>query len=239
MEIKSLILGFFLGILFVIIVIYIFVYFLNRKFIKKSLESNNIDNNDINSIIVNKQRKILKSKKIGLSNNINLMNNLIREVIFDIAKYYYPESKNPHYEISLIEALDMNERITERLKKIIDNKVFTIIKDIRISQIIKIMEYKKVMENKKIYNLSKKYNLQKVVSYSYTALNIASPSYWIRKLIYTSTLETTLRGIGIMTINIVGEEATHLYSKKIIDNRDILLDKEIKKFIKEIEMSHI
>ncbi|HEY8364383.1 MAG TPA: hypothetical protein VIK84_02315 [Haloplasmataceae bacterium] len=160
---------------------------------------------------------------------------LTKELIYDIAQYYYPNSKNPHWEITILEAIDMNERVLNQLSKILDMKAISFIKNLRISQIITILEAKKTIENNNVFQITKKYHLNKLVSYGFTAINIANPTYWIRKLILTSTLETTMRGIAYLILNIVGEEAMKLYSKKIIENSDKILDVELAKFIKEIE----
>ncbi|MDF2699607.1 MAG: hypothetical protein K0Q49_1163 [Haloplasmataceae bacterium] len=236
MELGNLILGFTIGVMFVFLLLAQTIFFTNRKFLKNSLNTINITNFDVKDIVEAKQSQIIKSKRLGLGNNFNLVQDLTKEVVMEVAKYYYPDSKCPHLEISLIEALDMNQRVTERLKTMLDNKAIGLIKNIRISQIIALLEIKKNVENNPIYRFSKKYNLDKVIQYGYAALNLANPAYWVRKIISTSTLETTLRGIGVMTISIVGEEAIQLYSKKIIDNRDKILDRELEKYLKEIEM---
>lgn len=237
MDFPSALLGFLLGILFVIVAISITLYFGNKRFLKKTLLANSVSNNDIDQLISSKQRKMMKSTKIGLSNNFSLTKELLEEMIIDMANYYYPDSKYPHLEISFQDVLELNERVTKRLIKVMDLKGVGMIKNIRISQIISILELKRNIENNKVVQFSKKYNLDKVLKYGYAAINLINPAYWVRKVIYTSTLETTLRGMGVMTLGIVGEEANRVYSQKLIDNRDKILDKEIERFIKEIEMS--
>ncbi len=237
MDIKSLFLGFFLGIIFIFLLFSLTIYLTNKRFLQKCMETATVENETIRQIIAKKQNQIIKSTRLGISNNMSLMQDLTKELIYEIAKYYYPNSKNPQLEISFIEAIDMNERILQRLKQILDFKVISFLKNVRISQIVYILETKKQIESNKIYQFSKKFHVDKVISYGIAALNIANPAYWIRRFIFTSTLETTLRSIAVMTINIVGEEAHNLYSKKIIDNSDKILEKELAKFIKEIEAS--
>lgn len=234
---KSFILGFLVGVLLIFLAFILIIYVTNRRFLKKSLQATEIDNEIIRKLISSKQKKIMKSPRIGFTNNFQLVQEETKILVLDIAKYYYPNSKYPHLEINFIEAIDMNERVLNRLKQILDLKVIGIMKNIRIAQIISILETKKNLENTKVYQLSKKYHLNKVLRYGYTALHVTNPGYWLRKVIFTSTLETTLRSVAVMTINIVGEEASRLYSKKILDSSDKLLDKELAKFVKEIEAS--
>ncbi|QVK17385.1 hypothetical protein KHQ81_11060 [Mycoplasmatota bacterium] len=237
MDIKSFILGFLLGILFLFFIFLLTIYITNKRFLKKTLNASNIENQTIRQLIANKSKQIIKSPRIGFTNNLALMQELTKDLVQEIATYYYPDSKYPHLEINIIEAIEMNERVLERLKQILDYKVIGLLKTIRISQIITILETKKNIESHKLYQLSKKYHFDKVVRFGYTALNCANIGYWIRRLIFTSTLETTLRSVAVMTLNIVGEESSQLYSKKILDNSDKILDKELDKFVKTIEAS--
>lgn len=237
MDILSILFGFILGILFILFTLIITVFITNKKFLQDCIDANTIENETIKKIISGKQKQIIKSTKLGLVNNINNVQTITKELINEIASYYYPNSKYPVLEISLNEVLELNEKITSRLRKILDVKLVSFLKNIRLSQIHMLLETKKSIENNKIYQFSKKYHLNKLISYGYTALNFTNPAYWLRKIIYTSTLETTLRSIAVMSINIIGEEASQLYSKKIIENSDRLLEKELNKFIKEIEAS--
>ncbi|ERJ11578.1 hypothetical protein [Haloplasma contractile] len=233
MDIKSLVFGFVLGIIFILIVTWIVIVIANHRFVKKSIKASKINNGDVKKQIKKKQNKIIKSTKLGVTHNVELMHTLTKELIFEIAEYYYPNSKYPHLEISLIEALDLNEKITERLKHLLEIKGIGILKRIRLSQVVTILEIKKNIEDNTVYKFSKKYNLDKVVKYGYSALNVANPAYWVRKLIYTSTLETSIRSVSAVALNIIGEEAMELYSKKVIPSNEIT-EEELERVLKEI-----
>jgi hypothetical protein len=237
MDIKSILFGFLLGIVFIVVTLLLIIYIANRRFIKKSMEAVEIDNSVVKGIISNKQKRLLKSHKTGIQNNFRFTQNLTKELVEEIASYYYPTSKYPALEINISEALDLTDRVTSRLKSILDVKALGPLQQLRISQIVTLLEWKKNLENNAVYRFSKKMKLEKVAKFGYTALNIANPAYWLRRVILTGTIESTLRGIGVMTLNVVGEESSQLYSKKIIDNRDKILDKEFEKLLIEIEQS--
>lgn len=237
MDILSILLGFVLGILFILLILIITVFLTNKKYLQHCRESFTVENDVIKKIISKKQKQIITNTKLGITNNLINLQNITKELIEEIASYYYPESKYPYLEISLAEVLDLNQKINDRLKQILDIKFISFLKNIRLAQIQLILNTKKSIENHKVYQLSKKYHLNKFLSYGFMALNITNPAYWIRKIIYTSTLETTLRSIAVMAINIIGEEASQLYSKKVIEKSDSLLEKELHKFIKEVEAS--
>src|SRR5690554_1584175 len=237
MNLLSILFGFILGILFILFSLIITIFISNKKYLKSCLDSTHIENEIIKNLISKKQKQVITNTKLGISNNFSNIQNIIKDLIYEIASYYYPNSKHPHLEITLNEALNLNNKIISRLKHILDIKLISFMKNLRLSQINMLLETKKSIENNKIYKISKKYHLNKFISYGYTALNLTNPAYWLRKLIFTSTIETTIRSIAVMTINIIGEEASQLYSRKVIDNSDKLLDKELHKFIKEIEAS--
>lgn len=236
-DFKSFIFGFLIGCVILALVVLLCLFFINKRFVKKSIKAIDISNSDVQDIIKEKQNKVLKSYKFGVKNNIVLMQEISKELIEDIASYYYPNSKYPQYEISIDEALDLNLHITERLKGIVDTKVIGIIKNVRISQLIYILDVKDKIEGHGAYQVSKKYKLDKVFKLGYSIFNAASVSYWVRKLIYSSTLESTLRGVGLLTINIIGEEANQLYSRKVIDKQKNIMEKEITKLLSEFDAS--
>jgi len=237
MDLRSVIFGFTLGVLFIFILIAIIIHYTNKSFIRKSIQAFDVDNEDIKALVVSKQKRIIRSTRLGVIKNYYLVQQLTVDLVKEIARYYYPDSKYPHLEITIEEALDMNERILERLRTILDVKMISFLKNIRIAQIISFLEFKKTIEQNKLYQGAKKIHIDKLISYGYTAINFTNPNYWVRKVLITATLESTLRGIAITTLNIIAEEANRLYSKKIVDNSDIILEKELERFIKEIEAS--
>lgn len=237
-DIASFMLGLFIGIIGILLIMVLIIYIANKRFIKMSAQSLDIKNKDVKNIIASKRKEILTSTKLGINSNFELIKKVNKELVSDIANYYYPNSKYPELEIRLDEVLEMNERICVRINQILDTKGLSILKKIRISQIVYILETKDKIQDHSLYKFSKKFKIDNIISSGYTLLNIANPTYWIRKLIFTSTLETSLRGVAIVSINIIGEEVNRLYGKKLIDNNEKILEKEIKAFIKEIENSY-
>lgn len=236
MDLGSIIFGFFLGVVFVIIVLFLSITISNRRFMKKTLQTaTTIDNTLVKDLIAKKQKQLIKSTKIGLDKNTKYTFEICKSLIQEIAKFYYPDSKYPALEINLLEAIDFSERIIERVKFLLTRKMLGPLQNLRLSQVYFILEKKRYLNDTKVYQLAKEYHLTKIAKIGYTAIRFADPIYWVKKIIFTSTLETTLRGIGVITIGIVGEEAYQLYSKKVLANADKILDKEIAKFIKEIE----
>ena len=187
MDIKSIFFGIAIGITFTLIVLVLIIYFSNRKFLKHCLQSAAVNDTIIQQIIMDKQKEVVMSPRLGFVNNFNRLQNIIQEMIHEIAIYYYPDSKYPELEVSIFEGLELTRQVSERLQSILNHKITSPIKHLRLSQIMMILDFKKSIENNKLYN-SQKYKLEKFVKYGYTALNLTNPLYWIRKLIFTSTL---------------------------------------------------
>jgi hypothetical protein len=236
MDLKSVLFGIILGFLFTIILILLTIFLVNRRFIKKNLEArNSIENESVKDFIKDKQKQIIWSSELGIKQSYILIDQLTRELVHEIAAHYYPKSKSPVLEITLYELLELTEKVSIQLKAILDHKAISPIKSLRLSSIKSIIEVKGIIEEKKIYKFLDKYKLGKVVKYGYIALNLVNPAYWIRRLIFTSTIEIGMRSLGVMTLHIVGEEANQLYSKKVLNNDHKSIEKELDDVIKEIE----
>lgn len=220
MDVRSLLFGMAIGILLTLISIVIIIYYSNRQFIKHCAKAEIIAEPIVQQIIKEKQKEMLLSLRLGFMNNLLRIQELTKELVHEIAVYYYPESRYPELEISIYEALELNRLITERLQSILQHKITTPLKHLRIAQILMILDIKKNIENHPAYQFSKKYKLEKVLKYGYTAFNLTNPFYWIRKVIFHSTIESTLRGFGTLVLHVVGEETSRLYAHRLIQSPD-------------------
>ena len=221
MDFKSVMFGLALGILLTTFVIVCVIYYSNRQFVKHCLNTENVSDTIVQQIIKEKQREMMLSPRLGIVNNVQRIQELMKELVHEIAIYYYPDSKYPELEISIYEALELNRIVTERLQNILDRKITTPLKNLRLAQIMLILDVKKSIENNKLYQFSKKFKLEKFFKYGYTALNITNPIYWVRKLIFSSTIESTMRGFGTLALHVVGEESSRLYGHRLIRDPEV------------------
>ncbi|MFP4286458.1 MAG: hypothetical protein ACLFRI_02065 [Candidatus Izemoplasmataceae bacterium] len=227
--------NFLLGILsgFILFTI-IYTYFLVRG---KNLDTSlihkpkvEVKEEELEAMILEKQDVFKKrykkeDKKIG-----KIIFDLSYELIDEISHYYFPNSKYPMLELSVNEIITLNQYITERMDKILEQPILKNTRNIRITKIVQAYELKKSIDEKKLIKAAKSKPVKKTMKVALTALNIMNPAYWFRKLVINASMDFVTKKICLMIIGVVGEETSKVYSKKLFD-KEIefdLVDKELK-----------
>jgi hypothetical protein len=199
----------------------IYVYFLVRgKNINiDDIKRPNVDVNEeeLRIMIIDKQKKFKRNKKLGNQNIAKLTFELSYELIEEISKYFFPESKYPMLELSVNELLNLNHYITNRLDDILDKPILKNTKNLQITKIMSMYDKKKAIEQNKLVKAAKKYKVVKIAKYSAAAINVFNPVFWFRKLVINTSVDVMTRKVCLVIIGIVGEETTKVYSKKLFD----------------------
>jgi len=172
---------------------------------------------DLRQLIVSRQnrlRKVLKTKKEGA---FRLTFEVSYELVEEISRYFFPNSKYPMYELSVNELIELNHYITDRIDEILEVPVLKNAKKARIITIVNMYEKKKAIEGSKLARAAKKMKLGKVAKYGGMALNAVNPVYWFRKLVLSTSIDAMTRKLCVAIIGVVGEETSKVYSKKLFD----------------------
>ncbi|MGB7531078.1 MAG: hypothetical protein WBK54_06095 [Bacilli bacterium] len=163
---------------------------------------------------------------------LNELKNICWNLIHDIARVYFPDSKYPIYELSIDELMTLVHYITDRVDSLFKGPILRPLKKIRISYILKVIDTKrKIDENKAVKTASKLRTPWKVTK---TVLNIFNPVYWVRKLMISTTLVAVTNKICGIIIDVVGEETNNVYSKSVF-NAERMTNLEIEREILELE----
>lgn len=199
----------------------IYIYFLVRG---KNINIDDIkrpnidvDEEELKNIIIEKQKKFKRNKKLGNQSVAKLTFDMSYELVEEISKYFFPESKYPMLELSVNELLNLNHYITTRLDEILDKPILKNTKNLQITKIVGMYEKKKAIEQTKLIKAAKKYKVVKVVKYGAAVINIVNPVYWFRKIVINTSIDIMTRKVCLVVIGIVGEETTKIYSKKLFD----------------------
>ncbi len=213
-----------------IIVVYVFflLFISDNKRKVKIIKSKSRDKSivEVKNIILASQEDF-KNKTKKEKGYVNTALSISLEVIKNISKYYYPESKYPEYELSINEALELNHYITNRVAEMIDRPVVRRVKSLNISTIVDVLNKKKAIEDTKIVKTAKKYKIGKIASLGMTVLNAVNPVYWVKKIIINGGSTFLTKKVCLIIIAIVGEETNNVYSKKIFnDSVDLGLAEE-------------
>lgn len=176
-----------------------------------------VDEEELRMLVKNKQAKLKRALKYD-SNGVGKNTlNCSYELLEEISRYFFPESKYPMLELSVHELIDLNKYISDRVDELLDIPILKHAKKMRIISIVQMFEKKKMLEESKLMKAAKKARLGKVLKYGGMALNAVNPVYWFRKLVINTSIDAMTRKICIEIIAVVGEETTKVYSKKLFD----------------------
>ncbi len=172
--------------------------------------------------------EMIESKQKQLENTVRLTDNgyfkvaidLSLELSEEIARYYFPNSRYPLYELSIQELLNLNYYITKRFDELMNGKFFKLFKNYRIASIIDLLNTKKKITNSKLMQITRKIKLQQIYTGAKAVLNYANPIFWFRKLAIKPTTVLVTKEICKYIIMIFGEETNKIYSKAIFKKED-------------------
>ncbi len=129
------------------------------------------------------------------------------ELIEAIASAYYPSSKQPIFEVTVLELLRLNERVS--------NKISTLLSTVNMMNEVSVST---ILDAKNIFDRAKKVTDHKGVksggwfaSRAWQAMNFFNPQYWIGRVLYRGASEMVGRKLLTSLYRIVGEEAIRVY----------------------------
>ncbi|PKL00153.1 MAG: hypothetical protein CVV56_07570 [Tenericutes bacterium HGW-Tenericutes-1] len=238
-DIRNFLLG--MGTGFVLLALFVaFILITGRKRQSKIYKSKEKTLNDtaIQELIEFKQNQLIETARIADNAYFRVAFELSMELMTDIAKYYFKDSKYPMYELSIQELLDLNYYITKRLTKLINGKFIRRFKNYRISTIVNLLNKKKALDNSKIMKLNRQYKVSKILSIGAAVLNYANPIYWFRKIAIKPSTTLVTKEACKLIIRIVGEETNNLYSKKMFETPtdETVVEHEFDKAVEEAEI---
>ncbi len=238
-DIRNFLLG--MGTGFVLLALFVaFMLITGRKKQSKIYKSKELtlQDTDIQAMIEFKQNQLIETARIADNAYFRVAFELSMELMTDIAKYYFKDSKYPLYELSIQELLDLNYYITKRLTKLINGKFIRRFKNYRISTIVNLLNKKKALDNSKIMKLNRQYKVSKILSIGAAVLNYANPIYWFRKIAIKPSTTLVTKEACKLIIRIVGEETNNLYSKKMFETPtdETIVENEFDKAIEEAEI---
>ena len=176
-----------------------------------------MDPEDLKNLIIEKQKKLKRMIKYEQDGAFKSTSFMAYELLEEISRYFYPDSKYPMLELSVNELMELNHYITDRINTILDIPILKNAKKTRIIHIVQMYEKKRSLEQSKIMKAAKKAKLGKVLKYGGMALNAVNPVYWFRKLVINTSIDAMTRKVCVVIISVVGEETAKIYSKKLFD----------------------
>lgn len=177
----------------------------------------NVEEEELKNMILAKQKKFKRNRKVSDQGIAKLTFELSFELLEEIAKYFFPNSKYPMLELSVNELINLNHYITDRLDEILDQPILKNTKRMRITKVVEMFDKKKAIEESKVIKAAKKYKVYTAAKYVGAAINIANPVYWFRKLVINTSVDMLTKKVCLVVIGVVGEETTKIYSKNLFE----------------------
>ncbi len=176
-----------------------------------------------------------RRRKYGPSSRFMLTRDLSERLAYEIARFHFPESKQPFLEISTFEVLETIKYIIVRIENILNRKPLNKLKGLSGVEILSMFEFKnKLTENRAIKKLAK-VNKSVITKTAKTVLGVVNPAYLIRRTVVNSTINLSVDMLCLVTLNIVGEEVYKLYSKDLFKASDteLLLSEGVEEDVQE------
>lgn len=195
---------------------------------------NNLTDEEV-KLMIHEAQQIFKDKSLkGANSNLAYCKELSYELILNIAKKYYPDSKRPLYELSIDEVLMLTVYISNRLDEILDARGLRLFRKLKVSQIIGMTEIKEKIEANSIVKATKKYKVLEAISAAKKVVNIVNPVYWARKAVIDKSLNFAIKKLCLIIIATCGEETYKIYSKAVFDTV-VDIDSGIDKLVSDIQ----
>ncbi len=209
------IIAFLLGLLSGVLLLFaiLLIIFSNKKNVKSKVYrpvKEAIDEKKIQEMIERKQKDLIYQNEEYDKDLIPTALNLSRELIHEIASYYYPDSKIPEYELTLVEATELITYIVDKISKLLNKPIIKKFKNRTIGEILNMINgAKKVSQNSAVKGGDEAIKTYKSIA------NILNPLYWGKKLIVDSLINVAMKRFSLAAIHIVGMEANKVYSKSL------------------------
>ncbi len=172
---------------------------------------------DLKQLIQSRQTKLKRMLKYEKQGAARSTLDVSYELLEEISRYFFPESKYPMLELSVTELIELNKYISDRIDELMDIPILKNAKKMRIIQIVRMYEKQRSITESKVVKAAKRAKLGKVLKYGSMALNAVNPVYWFRKLVISTSIDVMTRKVCVVIIGVVGEETTKVYSKKLFD----------------------
>ncbi|PIE33319.1 hypothetical protein CSA56_12165 [candidate division KSB3 bacterium] len=150
------------------------------------------------------------------------------DMIKQIAAIYHSDVENPQYQASIVDLLELNDRVIARILEAFDEFPLNKIRDFSIQDVLTYKEYFDKYSKFQFIDFVKKHKyLYDVGQYVWMGYNAINPWYWGRKAVFTASKEGTARYLLSTILAIVGEEAVLVYSKRYIRKQVSSVEKNI------------
>ena len=190
---------------------------------------------EVHAIIKTNQKKFkdLCARQSGI--DLNLFKDLNYDVMVEVARLYYPESKNPLGELSISQLEQLNSQLPDAIDGLLKKFKLSFLKEVKLSKLISIVNAKKQIDENEVIKKTK--FIGKYGKTFWNILNIINPVMWIKKGIISPSISLFVHKICLYTIETVAIKTNNVFSGESFTTD--LTDEENEEFLNEFkDMMH-
>ena len=195
----------------------------DKKFLIKT-EDDSLTADEVKDMVLEAQKAFKDKGLRGKQSKVGHCKNLCSDLVYGIATRFYPDSKYPLLELSVEESIMLVGYIQKRIDELLDKKVLSLFKRLKVSQIAKITKKTSQVMDSKFYEIGKNINgASKAIR---KAINVINPAWWFKKVVTDNVTNIILNKLCLVVIAVVGEETYKIYSKTIF-NEEISIESNV------------
>ena len=171
--------------------------------------------------IINIKKKVdyksLAEKNLGISDSDSLIffSKELMWLVEEVARIYYPDSKNPLFELTIEELFLLIREIINLLSNVVYDIGIPNLEKLKVSTIKDLILFSgKVM---KVYNLRSVRITVGFINAAFKIQSVVTPIYWIKKGTNDLSITSLSQFIIKCMFEIVGKETANIYSKNFIE----------------------
>jgi len=187
-------------------------------------EQNERNLNESIQIISNAKSQYSDCSDLKMGERINEAKSIVGEMVYDIAKVYFPDSPYPLLELSMDELLELDRILVERIDKLLDNKIIKTQRKNTIAKLARYYDLYRSIDESKMIKDAKKYHIPEAATLFNNIKNsiMVNVSSVFTKGIQKMVIKPLENRIIESIIEIIGQEVTKVYSKRVFNEIDDL-----------------
>jgi hypothetical protein len=220
-------------IIFFLIYLYACLKKVDRRIKRSKNEIEDISKEQVRLIIANSAKEY-KNKELKKEKGMFLhLKDVCLNEIKEIATLFNPHSPYPMLEMTIDEAIIFSNYLVKEVDVILSGKIFHLFRKYTIAQLFVLKDKQEALMNQKAVQLAQNNEVKSFGKTALTIINYFNPVYWIKKLFIDKTIKIVLDKVGLVVVNVVGEESYAIYSKKS-ELLEGAIDKDINTLYDEI-----
>ena len=195
---------------------------------------NALNEEKIDEMILNKQNDLVHEVDDNDKPYASTTFVLAKELIHEISSYYYPDSKYPEYELTIVEAADLIKYVADKIVQLFDKPILRRFKNTSLSNVASLLEKSRKISKSAVAKTMSDGGSEAIGAYKAT-VNILNPVYWFKKIVINGTINIAIRKACKAGLSIIGNESNKVYSKNMFNVEDVKLKEKINEVFSDEE----